>query len=641
MNQSSPPSWLSLSRVRWALLLGICLTAAFLRLWRLGDLPPGLYRDEAFNGLDALTVWQGQHPIFFAANNGREPLYIYLTSLFVHWLGPTAVAVRLGAAVVGSITTLIVYKLAAEWFDEPVGLFSAWLWAVTVWPIHLSRIGLRIILLAPLLSLAFWLATCAYRQQKRSLWLAAGALYGLSCYTYAAVRFTPALLVALLLYVLWQGHGRRLWPGLGWAAVGTAVVLAPLVTLAVQQPELVLGRVGQVSILQPAVNGGDFWGTLLRQVGAAVGLFFWQGDVIIRHNPAGRPLFDPIMALFFVAGLVWCVRHWRQPAVVALLLWVGIMLGPTILAEDAPHFLRAAGILPVSLVIPAIGLSWLAAWPKLAPWWRTTLVGGVLLASMAFTVRDYFIVYAAQPDTAYLFEAAARDLAERINAETAATTVVVDERFTEGWPSVTFLLRPQHPTTRFAPAAPTFSPPVVFYLWPHDPAPLAAVPALIGGPAWVSAAEGSLARGDLEPEPYPLFVRYAAQPWPTQRPMVALLGDLYALHTPTLTVDGTHLTADLFWSVVPTSTAASEARPPLTVFIHVLDKATGQLVAQSDAPPAQGYWPSPTWRPDLLIQDTHQLTLPTPYTADRYQIVVGLYPSGRADAPVGQWVWRD
>jgi predicted membrane-bound mannosyltransferase len=92
----------------WAIILLALITAATLRFWQLGDIPPGLYRDEAFNGLDALDVingeWDEQSPFYFSANNGREPLYIYLTSLSVRIFGNTTFAVRLAAAVVGTLT---------------------------------------------------------------------------------------------------------------------------------------------------------------------------------------------------------------------------------------------------------------------------------------------------------------------------------------------------------------------------------------------------------------------------------------------------------------------------------------------------------------------------------------------------------
>ncbi|MCP4422716.1 MAG: hypothetical protein GY805_39410, partial [Chloroflexi bacterium] len=82
------------------ILLLIIALAAFLRLWQLDTLPPGLYHDEAYNGLDALSLLQGKtfpqfyegwelyaqdahannlpqeskFPLFFEGNYGREPV---------------------------------------------------------------------------------------------------------------------------------------------------------------------------------------------------------------------------------------------------------------------------------------------------------------------------------------------------------------------------------------------------------------------------------------------------------------------------------------------------------------------------------------------------------------------------------------
>ena len=104
--------------MEWALLLLALAVAFALRFYRLGETPFGLYRDEAYNGLDALTVLAGQRPLFFTANNGREPAYIYLTAIFLSLGGQTALAVRLGAAVVGTLTTWITYQMAKTWFRK-------------------------------------------------------------------------------------------------------------------------------------------------------------------------------------------------------------------------------------------------------------------------------------------------------------------------------------------------------------------------------------------------------------------------------------------------------------------------------------------------------------------------------------------
>ncbi len=91
-------------RVVLLTVMTMTVIAAALRLVALDRWPPGLYHDEAFNGLDALRVLQGDTPIFFTANNGREPLFIYLQALSVALFGRSPGALRLVSAIVGTLT---------------------------------------------------------------------------------------------------------------------------------------------------------------------------------------------------------------------------------------------------------------------------------------------------------------------------------------------------------------------------------------------------------------------------------------------------------------------------------------------------------------------------------------------------------
>ena len=601
------------------------LVAVALRFWQLGEAPPGLYRDEAYNGLDALGVLNGRHALFFTANNGREPAYIYLTAGAIALFGRTAIAVRLAAAAAGAVTTALTYRLARAWFGWRAGLFAAWLWAVTLWPVHLSRIGLRPILLAPLLALAFWLGTIAYRRRQRWLWLGAGLAYGATFYTYLAARFTPLLLLLLLSYLLLSRSGRRhrLWPGVAFFALGALLVLLPLAITATQRPELVLGRAGQVSILNPAINDGDLWGTFWQNVGRSLGLFLWKGDTILRHNPAGRPVFDVFMALPFLVGLGWCLRRIRRPVALALLSWLLIMLGPTILAEDAPHFLRAAGLLPAVTIVPALGLSKIWEWPKLSDALRRGAVTMLALGTLITTIVDY-AAYVRQPDTAYLFEAAARELAQKVNEEEEATTLFLDRRFWEGWPSIPFLVNRTTPPLLFTPTE-TIAPaslPLSIYAWPHGP--LEFVPQAVTTPAVVSVQRGGLARNDLETEAYPLYVRYAAAPRSGERAIVATFGDgVQLLGAEFQPAAPEQLEVNLYW------TAEEPLPEPLVAFVHVL--SDGERIGQSDRPPAAGYWPPSWWQAGVVIHDRRVVDLEEAYESARHQIIVGLYKAATGE----------
>ena len=614
------------------MLLAVGLAAA-LRFYRLGEWPPGPYRDEAYNGLDALGVLRGQHALFFPANNGREPLYIYLVALSIALFGPTTLALRLPAAVVGTLTTLPAWLLGRAWFGRTVGLLAAFLWAMTLWPVHLGRIGLRAGLLAPALALAFWLGTRAYRERRGALWLAAGLVYGLSFYTYLAARLTPLLLALFAVYLIATGRRARLWDGgrLLWFAGGAALVVAPLVVTLLGGPGL-FGRAGQVSILNPVVSGGEPLAALLGNAGRALGLYVWRGDAILRHNallgydavlkadnPAGRPLFDLFMAGPFLLGLGWCLWLWRRPAAAFLLLWQLVMLIPTILAEDAPHFLRAAGILPGAVFFPAIGLGLLWQWARLPVFARRGLVVALLAGSLALTVRDY-TRYARQPDVAYLWESAAAELADAARTTPAGTAVYLDRRFVEGWPSVPFLLG-ERPVTLFDAAAPPPSlvGPAVVFAWPYDP--LDALAAAVVPPALVAVEPGPLARGDLEPQPYSLYNRYTITPGAADGAAAANLDNRFQLVTATTTRDAPDtLTVALEWQ----AGAARPANEPLPqLFIHVIGPE-GTL-AQYDGAIGRGLWPATGWRPLLRVGERHTLALPRPFDPATDTVAVGLY----------------
>jgi 4-amino-4-deoxy-L-arabinose transferase-like glycosyltransferase len=628
------------------LLLLAVLLAAFFRFYQLGHWPPGLYRDEAYNGLDATAVLGGDLRLFFPANNGREPLYIYLVALAIALLGPTALAVRLPAAVAGTLTTLPTYLLARDWFGRTTGLLAALVWATTFWPVHLSRIGLRIILLAPLLALAFWLGTRAYRSGRSGAWALAGAVYGLTFYTYLAARFTPLVLVAVAVYLLLTGRRDRLWAGgrALWFLAGTAVVLIPFAILAMGDPGIILGRSGQVSVLNPAVNGGDLLGTLWSQTGRAVGMFLWRGDTILRHNalldytavlpeqnPQGRPVFDWLMAGPLLIGLGWCLAHWRRPAAATLLLWQIIMLGPTILAEDAPHFLRAAGLLPGLVLLPAIGLNAIWRWERPPAWLRRGVVIVLLAGSAILTARDY-AAYGREPEVGYLFEAAAADLATQATADSAGASVWVDGRFYEGWPSVPFLLTGQPVNLmREGEATRAAAGEMVRYDWPYGS--LAGLGASAVPPVTVSPAAGPLARGDLEPAAYPLFTRTVFTPGLPPATRADTFDAAFRLRDAAVTLtDGPEAQIALTWELPPG--APTPAALP-SVFVHVLG-LPGEM-PQADAPLAGGLWPGAFWAPGVAVTEQHTIALPQALDPARHRIVAGLYwPDSQKRLPLSE-----
>ncbi|NJN83317.1 MAG: glycosyltransferase family 39 protein [Caldilineaceae bacterium] len=186
------------------LLLLITSTAALLRLWQLDLLPPGLFFDEAYNGLDARAVVEGtSRPIYFAANNGREPFYLYLQALAIVLLGPTPYALRITSALIGIVTVPVIYwlvrtVLASDDHTEGrapalswVALIAATAVAVSFWQVSISRLAFRAILLAPLSALAMLFLWRAWVRNRRADYAWAGFWVALALYTYTAARALP------------------------------------------------------------------------------------------------------------------------------------------------------------------------------------------------------------------------------------------------------------------------------------------------------------------------------------------------------------------------------------------------------------------------------------------------------------------
>ena len=639
----------------WAPVLVLMGIAGALRFYELGTWPPGLYHDEAYNGLDALRVIAGDHPWYFAANNGREPLFIYLVSLSVDWLGRSVYAVRFPSAIIGTLLIPATYWMGRELFGRRAGLLAAAITTITLWPLHLSLISFRAGSLPLFIALSIGAGVHAYRSGRAWHWIIAGVVYGLSFYTYLASRFTPLALFLMLILVMILRRDRRLWRNIALFALTVGLVLTPLIITALTQWDVVMGRPGDVSIFNPAINHGDPFGTLVRSAANALGMFFWRGDRIPRHNVPYRPVFDPILVIFFALGLIRLIvaalgptpppsaphkplpdflqpgpdmryvpRSQPQPisklSSLFVLIWIPVMLLPTILAEDSPHFLRAVGVLPMALLVPAIGLTtfgrWLTARGGRALSYVVTVL--VLLVSSAWTIRDYSR-YAVDMETAYAFEDAGVQLAQQVRSERqAGHRVFVAERFARDWTSVPFLIggayisipdgqRPQIDVTQ----------PATLFLWPYEDWSQAL--AARSAPTRIKVTAGPLAKGDLDPQPHVGYLAVQLEPidGASAPPEAQFENGLSLLGHSVEALDDAHWRLRTLWQIERPITADQ------TFFVHL--RSATQMLDSKDGDSGAGFFPLRTWRPGDVVIDERIIDVPPQANPTQLLIELGVY----------------
>ncbi len=592
------------------------LTAGGLRIWKLNLFPAGLHFDEAAQGvLVQEHILRGETPVFFSAYTGHEALFHYTQAPFVALLGPTILALRLPAALWSIALIPVVFFLGGRFWSWKAGLLAAVAAAYSGWGVHVGRIGFRANSLPVVSGVAMLFLYHALQSGRRRDWLASGALFGLSLYTYLAVRMLPLAAPLLLVYLLiWhRATCRRSLPGIALFVLALACVSMPLAIHMLRVPSDLSDRLRQIGL--PAGVGGSRLHTVLTQTWATLLMFGVRGARDGFFNLPFRPVFPGLAALPFYAGVVVAVWRWRSLAHALPLLWLGVMLLPTILAVDAPHLLRAIGAMPPTFLLWGLGGG--VAWEWLARRWRAGLVAGSIVAAVIagqwiyVTAHEYFDVWARRPELFYDYMQYATDAAREAEKIPPDQALLISEEYDR---HATYLfLAPRTRSAqwfdaRHAVAWPRTAPWTAF-VSATTPVPLDMQPLLAGARGQPYAPDGLYAYMKLQGDTIPPF-----------RPPTVLqarFGDLLELQG--LSISGSLKPRETLHLQLYNRVLAGVDRE-LRIFVH-LEDADGDIVAQQDA---LGY-PSHGWKPGDRFISFHDLKLPDVLPAGKLHLIAGLY----------------
>ncbi len=388
-------------------LLAIIALGAFLRFWRITEIPLGLYPDEAMNGNNALEVLAtGQFKVFYPENSGREGLFINLQAISVAAFGAKPWALRIVSSLIGTLTIFGVYLVAKELFgnyelrirnyggessspnslfvilhSECIALLAAFFLATSYWHLNFSRIGFRAIILPSAASFGIYFLLRGLRTGKRAALILAGIVGGLGFYTYIAYRFM-IFVAAVPLIRYWRqwrdGKKHSLQEREGpeeqnRLATPHAIVLFLSITFMValpigvyflRHPQDFSSRADDVSVFSMPSPFKELALSTLK----TAGMFFVAGDCNWRHNYACQPQLHPLVAALFAGGLMVALgalilrRKERVFSAALLLSWLIFMMLPEILThEGIPHALRAIGMIPPVMILASWGATTLGS----------------------------------------------------------------------------------------------------------------------------------------------------------------------------------------------------------------------------------------------------------------------------------------
>lgn len=408
------------------ILVAIVSVGFFMRVWRVGEIPPSLSWDEAsigYNAYSILKTGRDEHgrllpfDAFAAFGDYKPPLAIYATVPFVAVFGLTETAVRLPSVLAGVLAVFLTYFLVRELTkNKTLSLLTSFLLAVSPWNINLSRAMFEANIAVALLLLGSVLLLRARGSPK--MFFVAFVPFIAAVYTFNSARIFAPLLLVILLWYCWESvrkHKREVITG---ALVGSLVFLPLLPYLVSRESRL---RFAEVNIFTDssvvtksneriAVDGGAWWAKILhnRRLGYARSYLIHFFDNLepqfLFTRGDGNPKFSIqdvgqmylIELPFFVIGFFGLFKKNRALAWLVL-FWIVAAIAPAATARETPHALRIENSLPMWQLVIASGI--LSAVESMGKMKRTLLLIGIIvlyIANVSFYVHNYYNHYAAE-----------------------------------------------------------------------------------------------------------------------------------------------------------------------------------------------------------------------------------------------------
>jgi 4-amino-4-deoxy-L-arabinose transferase-like glycosyltransferase len=392
------------------LILAVIVLGGFgLRVYDLGQNPPGFFTDEAVAGLNAYTIlangtdqYGTPFPVFFKAfGEYRGGVGIYTTVPFVALFGLTEFGIRMTSAFFGTLSIVLLYFFVLELLKNhrartPIALLSAAFLALSPWHLHYSRIGWDgYMQFLSLTLLGLWLFLKA--QEKPALLPWSIGCFGLALYSYFPARvFVPLLgLGLLLLNVMFFLKNRQETLA---AACVLFIILLPFITFHLQPEAWNKWEWNSIVAHPPARE------SIIRHAAAnyldhfSPRFLFLEGDLAQRHNVRKFGELYLFQLPLILAGLFALWNKKYRLAFWTIAVW--LLFYPVAQAMTSDIYATATrsiiGVVPFQVLSAAGAVSLILAIPARQKALRTlaaVVLAFIAVCSAAAYTQEYFVAY--------------------------------------------------------------------------------------------------------------------------------------------------------------------------------------------------------------------------------------------------------
>ncbi len=377
-----------------AALIVITTFAAFLRYYKIGEIPPGFNSDEAVGAVGAVETLRSGIRLYYEGQGGGGALGFYIVALAFALFGPSIATIRGTAAFAGMVSIVATFFFVREAFSTEdrrarqannhsasaslLALITTLALATSSWHFQSSRIAFAAIGVPFLQVPAFFFLWRGLNSGHTRHFILSGIFLAMVAFIYMSGAFVP--LVFLSFFALenfirvlerrlssplpFQGQPPLLKIHLRNVLLCAAVAfvcMLPMIYLYASAPDAAFHRAQQALFTNPLINKGDPWGTLWRSWWGNLAAFGISFSWLMGQAPDNLIMPVPLTWLFLI-GLGVSIWRIRRPVYLFTLLSWFVMLIPSILSPDSiPHSSRALGAATGAYTLVAVGILAVAA----------------------------------------------------------------------------------------------------------------------------------------------------------------------------------------------------------------------------------------------------------------------------------------
>ncbi len=331
----------------------IILLFLFTRFYKIGEIPPSVYWDEASIGYNAYSIaqtlkdeWGDFLPIHFRAfGEFKLPVYIYSTVPLVKLFGLNEFSVRLPAVLFSLGVVILTYLLTKRLFNNTSALWSSFFVTVSPWFFIFSRTGYEAT--AGLMFYLLGIHLFLFIAKKSTFILFSILAFILSAYSYNSFRIIIPLTILILLIMEKDN--------LMILRKSVFVVMLSLFILGLSIWPIYRLYVYDAGISRLQTVSGESADFLKNYLSHFSPDFLISGDKNLRSQQKDFGQIFPYDFLLLPLGLIYIIKFKSKYGLFSLALFL-ISIIPAALTKESPHGLRAVSAVPFIAMISALGM---------------------------------------------------------------------------------------------------------------------------------------------------------------------------------------------------------------------------------------------------------------------------------------------